>query len=182
MIAIVGQSGVGKDTVMAALRARCPEMAQVRRTITRPCDETGEEHFATSDCAFSLAKSREEFILDWEAHGLSYGISHCSVAPLLSGRDMLINLSRGTLEAADSVFDRFIVINLIAPRAVLRKRLKRRGRENLDEMAERLDRKMPQLPGSLKSHEVSNDRDVRETVDEILDILLKESRCHVTKK
>ncbi len=42
VIAVVGPSGVGKDSVMDALVARVPGIRRVRRVITRPEGEEGE--------------------------------------------------------------------------------------------------------------------------------------------
>ncbi|MBL6780211.1 MAG: phosphonate metabolism protein/1,5-bisphosphokinase (PRPP-forming) PhnN, partial [Rhodobacteraceae bacterium] len=94
MIAIVGPSGVGKDTVMAALQASRSDRSLVKRHITRSPDPIGEDHYALSNEEFCIALDQQRFVLAWKAHGLSYGVSHEAVQKLKNGQDMLINLSR----------------------------------------------------------------------------------------
>ena len=42
-IAVVGPSGVGKDSVMQGMAARDPRIVLARRVITRPSDAGGED-------------------------------------------------------------------------------------------------------------------------------------------
>ena len=51
-IAIVGASGVGKDSVMAALAASDPRLRLVRRVITRPSAAGGEDFDGVTEDAF----------------------------------------------------------------------------------------------------------------------------------
>ena len=70
LIAVVGPSGVGKDTVINALCAEIPGLVRARRTITRP-GEAGGEDFESVDAARFLERKRAgDFVLSWEAHGL----------------------------------------------------------------------------------------------------------------
>lgn len=176
MIAIVGPSGVGKDTVMAALQASRSDRSLVKRHITRSPDPIGEDHYALSNEEFCIALDQQRFVLAWKAHGLSYGVSHEAVQKLYRGQDMLINLSRNMLEAADDVFDHFIVINLTAPKEVLLSRLEKRGREQTIDIKERLQRQIAPLPKSLQAYDVSNDRDLTSTLHEIETLLFNESQ------
>ena len=48
MIAVVGPSGVGKDTVTQALVDAAPQLSLVRRVITRAADAGGEDYDAVS--------------------------------------------------------------------------------------------------------------------------------------
>ena len=176
MIAIVGPSGVGKDTVMAALQKSRPDLSLVKRHITRSPESIGEDHYALSSEEFSKAVDQQKFVLSWTAHGLLYGVSHEAVQKLNNGQDMLINLSRDVLEEADRVFDRLIVINLTAPKDVLLSRLEKRGREPIKDIKARLERRVAPLPKSLQIHEVPNDHHISETLLEIENILFKESQ------
>ena len=74
LIAVVGPSGVGKDSVMAGLIAARPDMRLVRRTITRAPDLGGEDYDAVTPEAFAEAARNGAFCVHWSAHGLSYGI------------------------------------------------------------------------------------------------------------
>ena len=176
MIAIVGPSGVGKDTVMAALQKSRPDLSLVKRHITRPPDSIGEDHYALSSEEFSKAVDQQKFVLSWTAHGLLYGVSHEAVQKLYRGQDMLINLSRNILEEADDVFDHFIVINLTAPQEVLLNRLEERGREQIKDIKARIQRQIAPLPKSLRAYDVSNDRHLSATLHEIESMLFNESQ------
>ena len=175
MIAIVGPSGVGKDTVMAALQKSRPDLSLVKRHITRSPESIGEDHYALSSEEFSKAVDQQKFVLSWTAHGLLYGVSHEAIQKLCRGQDMLINLSRNMLEEADDVFDRLIVINLTAPKDVLLSRLEKRGREPIKDIKARLERQVAPLPKSLQIYELPNDHHISETLSEIENILFKES-------
>ena len=48
LIAVVGPSGVGKDSVMAGLHGAIPDLHLVRRVITRAPDLGGEDYDAVS--------------------------------------------------------------------------------------------------------------------------------------
>ena len=74
LIAVVGPSGVGKDTVIAGLCAARPGLHRVRRAITREADAGGEDFEALSLAAFEAAEAAGAYALSWRAHGLAYGI------------------------------------------------------------------------------------------------------------
>ena len=95
LFAVVGPSGAGKDTLMAAAAHR-PGVALVRRVITRPAEAGGEDFEGVTPEAFAARKARGAFALDWEAHGLRYGIPHDQ----LRGGDVIFNGSRAALPAA----------------------------------------------------------------------------------
>src|SRR4051812_42383259 len=77
MIAVVGPSGAGKDTLMAHA-ARFFEdrddIIFVRRIITRDPAAGGEEHDGVSEAEFEALESAGRFAVSWQAHGLRYGI------------------------------------------------------------------------------------------------------------
>ena len=100
MIAVVGPSGVGKDTVMQALVDAAPQLSLVRRVITREADAGGEDFDAVSVPMFMGMQAAGEFALSWQAHGLRYGIPATVDKELKQGRDLLVNLSRSVLPAA----------------------------------------------------------------------------------
>ncbi len=70
IFAIVGPSGVGKDTVIDAVCATNPDVIRIRRTITRASDAGGEDFAGVSEAEFDAAVSRGDFILHWQAHGM----------------------------------------------------------------------------------------------------------------
>lgn len=173
MIAVVGPSGVGKDSVMSGLCRANKNLLLVQRAITRAPDPLGENHISLDEGEFENAKTAGEFILDWKAHGLSYGIPFTSVNFLHHGQNMLINLSRNVLAEANSAFENFVVINLWASKDVLRQRLHARGRENDKEIEKRIARKVSALPPDLNVHSVNNDHPLDQTISNIIEYLDK---------
>jgi ribose 1,5-bisphosphokinase len=167
LIAIVGPSGVGKDSVMAALMAHDPRFKLARRVITRPSDAGGEDFDGVSEAAFLAREAAGDFALSWPAHGLHYAIPADVDALLKDGFDVLANLSRSVLGQAQGRFDQFDVINLTAKRAVLAERLAARGRETAEQIALRLDR-VATLPAGIKAHEIDNSGTLATTVQAVM--------------
>lgn len=168
LIAVVGPSGVGKDTVMRALLQARPEMHLVRRVITRQADAGGEAFDAVDEAGFRQMAERGAFLLHWEAHGLHYGIPARVRQILQTGGDAMVNLSRGVLaEAADRV-PRLVVIHLTADPAVLAARLAERGREDAPDIARRLARADSALPPGTEAIAIDNGGALDDTVARIL--------------
>jgi len=154
LFAIVGPSGAGKDTLIAGARALAPDLVVVRRVITRPTEAGGEDFDGVSPAEFALRRSAGDFALDWQAHGLSYGIPAAQIDP---ARRVLFNGSRAALPAARARFPGLVVVLVTAPAAVLAARLAGRGRETMEEIAQRLERAGFDLPGGRQVRRVFND-------------------------
>ncbi|MEL6451180.1 MAG: phosphonate metabolism protein/1,5-bisphosphokinase (PRPP-forming) PhnN [Pseudomonadota bacterium] len=164
LIAVVGPSGVGKDTVMQAIAAADPRLGLVRRVITRPSDAGGEDFDGVTVPTFEARKAAGDFALSWGAHGLFYGIPAAIDADLAAGRDLLANLSRGALRQARARFPGLVVLSLTADPAVLAARLAARGREDADDIARRLARAGSGLPDGIDAVEIDNSGDLARTV------------------
>lgn len=167
-IAVVGPSGVGKDSVMQAMAAGNPRMILARRVITRPSDAGGEDFDGVTLADFQRRKDAGEFALSWEAHGLHYAIPAAVIEHLHSGRDVLANLSRAVLVRATDRFERFDVIHLTAERDVLAARLAARGRETATQIAARLDRAAAPLPDDIVAFQLDNSGSLEQTVQAAL--------------
>lgn len=163
-IAVVGPSGVGKDSVMTALAARNPRYALVRRVITRAPEAGGEAYSPVTEARFAKLQADGAFALHWQAHGLFYGIPATVDGDLAAGRDLLANLSRGVLAEARTRFARFAVLSLTAPVDVLATRLAARGRETAEDIARRLTRAGFALPDGLPVVEIENAGALDDTV------------------
>lgn len=170
-IAVVGPSGVGKDSVMQAMAARDPRIVLARRVITRPSDAVGEDFDGVTLAEFQSLKDAGAFALSWEAHGLHYAIPTALKAHLQDGRDVLANLSRAALIRAKARFARFDVINLTADRDVLAARLAARGRETSTQIARRLERAAARLPDGIEARPLDNSGPLEQTVQAALDRL-----------
>ena len=154
LIGVVGASGVGKDTVLEGLRAALAGDARfvfTRRAITRPAGAGGETHEALTEAEFAS----RDFALQWQAHGLRYGIPRGIEAELAAGRVVLANLSRTVVAQAATRYP-FAVLEIAAAPALRAARLAARGREAAADIAARLSREAP-LPTGLRLLRVVND-------------------------
>ncbi|MEH6390241.1 MAG: phosphonate metabolism protein/1,5-bisphosphokinase (PRPP-forming) PhnN [Sulfitobacter sp.] len=166
-IAIVGPSGVGKDSVMDALARVDARFTLARRVISRPVEKGGEVYDGVTEKAFAIAEQEGAFVLSWAAHGLHYGIPKTIMFDLAQGRDVLVNLSRAILPRAQTLFDRFCVILLSADQDVLAARLTARNREDPAEIARRLHRADFAMPTGVPYHRVDNSGPLVHTVEQV---------------
>ncbi|MBX2883120.1 MAG: phosphonate metabolism protein/1,5-bisphosphokinase (PRPP-forming) PhnN [Granulosicoccus sp.] len=171
LISVVGPSGVGKDSVIAGLLEAIPDLQMAKRIITRPPGLGGEDYTSVSEENFQSAVNNGEFCLHWRAHGSFYGISEDVLNGVEDGQLYIANLSRSVLLDAAEKFAGFIVIQLTASPGLLAQRLAKRGRENKQDIAARLDRSTFPMPQGLNFHSVSNDGVLQDTVDEIVALL-----------
>ncbi|MFK7764027.1 MAG: phosphonate metabolism protein/1,5-bisphosphokinase (PRPP-forming) PhnN [Roseobacter sp.] len=164
IIAIVGPSGVGKDSVMSGLSAIEPRLTCARRVITRPEDVGGEIFHGVTPKTFEKMQKEGAFALCWSAHGLLYGIPTSVNVQLNAGQDVLLNLSRSVLQTAAERFSKFEVIALTATADALQQRLTDRGREDATDIARRLARAPVSLPTGITSATIDNSGPLDQTV------------------
>jgi ribose 1,5-bisphosphokinase len=175
IFAVVGPSGAGKDTLIEAARRARPDLHIVRRVITRPPEAGGEPYEAVTAEEFARRKAAGEFVLDWEAHGLSYGIPTSVERAMSEGRDVIFNGSRAMLGPAWETFPGLTVIHVTASIPVLADRLASRGRETKDEIARRLTRASYEIPYGIGVRVVENNGTLESAVAAFLDALQPES-------
>lgn len=164
LIAVVGPSGVGKDSVMAGMVAHDTRLRLVKRTITRDPDLGGEDYRPMDPQTFADAAERGAFALHWAAHGLSYGIPMQVLTDVRAGQQCLANLSRSALVQATEVFPSLIVLSITANAEILAERLAARGRETPEDIVRRLQQADKPLPTGLDVVTISNDGALDETV------------------
>lgn len=161
VIAVVGPSGVGKDSLMSGLAVADPRLRSMRRVITRAASAGGEDYQPVNEAEFEALVRADVFALHWNAHGLRYGIPRDIEKLRLGASGVLVNLSRAVLLQAQEVFDDFRVISVTARPEVLAARLAGRGREDAAEVERRLARASLALPDGLRQvHEVDNSGDL----------------------
>ncbi|MEM8730629.1 MAG: phosphonate metabolism protein/1,5-bisphosphokinase (PRPP-forming) PhnN [Pseudomonadota bacterium] len=176
LVAVVGPSGVGKDSVMDACAAADPNIVLARRVITRPSEAGGEAFDGVSEAEFETRRAAGDFVLSWPAHGLQYGVPRAIATDLAAGRTVLVNLSRQVLLQAQTAFAGLQVISLTAPPEVLATRLAARGRESGDDIQRRLSRGALALPEGLHHvNEIENAGPLEDTVAAVLAALQPES-------
>lgn len=140
LVYLMGASGVGKDSLLGALRRQHPEWLVAHRYVTRP-SSASENCISLSAEEFAWRRRLGLFCLDWQAHGLDYGLGIEVRAWLERDRMVIVNGSRRALDQARERFGaRLLPVLITAESAVLRERLIRRGRETLDEIEARLAR------------------------------------------
>lgn len=171
LIAVVGPSGVGKDSIIAGVLAAVPQLLPVKRTITRASELGGEDYESVSEEAFKVAVANDAFCLHWQAHGLYYGIPASVLTDVESGQHCVVNLSRAVLIEAAKKFSRFIVIHVTATSETLARRLRQRGRESEEQILARLRRSDFPLPTGLNVYPLSNDGELNETIDRLVQLL-----------
>jgi len=171
LFAVVGPSGAGKDTLLAAACAVHPDLVLVRRVITRPADAGGEDFEGVSLAEFGRRDAAGDFALTWNAHGLRYGIPRAALAGLAQGRPVVFNGSRAALPQARTAFPALIVVLVTAPDAVLSARLAQRGREEPADILARLQRARFALPPGISARVVVNDATPAEGLSRFLDAL-----------
>lgn len=168
LVAVVGPSGAGKDTLMAMACAVRPGIRAARRVVTRPADAGGEEFDAVTEAEFAHRLRRGDFALHWRAHGLGYAIP----ARALAGPGtVLFNASRAVLAEAQARMPGLSVVLVTAPAPVLAARLAGRGRETVPDQARRLDRAGFALPPGIAFRTVVNDATADEGLIRFLDAL-----------
>ena len=171
LIAVVGPSGVGKDSMIYGISAARPELQPVRRVITRPVESGGEDHVSVSEDAFIRLREAGAFCLSWRAHGLFYGIPKEVVAEVAAGAQRLANLSRGILTEAQAVFPEIVVLNITAKPETLALRLAGRRRETPEQITERLMQADKPLPAEMDVLNLVNDGDLEDTINLALKML-----------
>lgn len=152
LVAVVGPSGAGKDTLMRAVAQSCPALALVRRVITRPPDPGGEDYLSVTPAEFAAMRAAGAFLLDWHAHGLDYGVPRFPPGQGIA----LVNLSRAVLTQAARMIPGLRVIHVTARPEILAARLAARGREDPASVAARLARPDPPLPPGLPVSRIDN--------------------------
>lgn len=143
LIAVVGPSGSGKDTLLRAARAHFaddPNIVFPRRTITRPAGDLNEDHLAMTPEEFERLRNEDRFALHWEAHGLCYGIPASIDEDIAAGRTVVANLSRSVVAVARNRFANCVSVAITIDEQTMRDRLTTRGRETTAEIESRIAR------------------------------------------
>ena len=156
LVAVVGPSGAGKDTLMSRA-ARHPgldgRIRFARRIVTRHALVASEDHESLDERSFAQAQAQGAFCLSWAAHGLRYALPRSVGDELAAGRTLVANLSRRSLADAADAFGAIAIVEITARPEILLERLLSRGREAEATIRDRLGRQAPvALPGRGASH------------------------------
>ncbi|RYE87559.1 MAG: phosphonate metabolism protein/1,5-bisphosphokinase (PRPP-forming) PhnN [Hyphomicrobiales bacterium] len=163
LVLVVGPSGAGKDTLIGAAKAALADDANfvfARRVITRDAVAELEDHDTIDVAGFEAAKARGAFALDWEAHGLCYGVPASIDDDIAEGRTVVMNGSRRMIGDAQARYPRGLVVLITADTAVRARRLAGRGRETEAEIAARLAHEGAPVPDGIETVRIDNSRDL----------------------
>jgi ribose 1,5-bisphosphokinase len=172
LIAVMGPSGAGKDTLIAYVRARSDptRVLFAHRYITRPTEGGGENHVALSAAEFAARREAGLFALAWESHGFSYGLGVELDLWLGAGLTVVANLARAAWDEAARRYPGLSGVLVSARPEVLAARLAARGREDAAEIAERLRREVA-LPDSAAIHRLDNSGEVAAAGEALLRLI-----------
>ena len=159
LVLVVGPSGAGKDTL---LKAAARELAGdsrfnfPRRVVTRTAIAELEDHDSIDPGQFRTQKLRGAYALDWDAHGLSYGVPASIDAMLVAGRIVVVNTSRKIVARAVEKYPRCLVLLVTARPEVRAARLATRGRETEAVIAARLAHEGEPPPAGVEPMVIDN--------------------------
>lgn len=156
---VVGPSGAGKDSLIAGVQPLLKPGAFVlaRRVITREAMADAEDHDSCSESSFLERQKNGDFLITWQAHGLYYGLPKSLLEHIARGVHVIANGSRNMIEALQHAIPSLRVIEVTAPKEVLRARLTSRKRESAQDIEQRLQRAALAMPQGITSQQVMND-------------------------
>ena len=169
LIYVMGPSGSGKDSLLAALRPRMRGLpvAFARRYISRPACAGGEQHMARSAGSILAMETQGRLAMRWSSHGYQYGIGRFIDSSLEHGICVIVNGSREYLPEALRRYPDLLPVLVEVDPAILRQRLLARGREQGRDLEERLQRALVPLhaTGLRRLVHVDNSSDLAVAVD-----------------
>ena len=141
LVIISGPSGVGKDTIIAALRdrSRQPDYHYVVTCTTRPRrpgETDGVSYQFLEPAAFIAQHRAGEFLEANEVHGNWYGTPRGQVrAALAAGHDVILKIDvQGAQVVKENVPDAILIFIVPPSLETLFQRLKRRATETADQL------------------------------------------------
>lgn len=138
---VCGPSGSGKDSVIASAQQALASRADIvfaRRFVTRPA-QAGSDHDASTPEAFGALLQTGGLRWHWQAHGFAYGIPSRYGEAVEAGQRVVVNGSREHVQGLPVSPDTRVV-HITADPLALAQRLLKRGRDNAEAVARRLER------------------------------------------
>lgn len=159
LVLVVGPSGAGKDTLIGAAKSALADdhrFSFPRRVVTRQAMVELEDHDSIDAAEFGRQKLRGAYALDWEAHGLCYGVPAAIDAAMVAGRVVVVNTSRKVIERAIEKYPNCHVLVVTAEPQIRARRLAGRGRESTADIAARLAREGAPVPEGVNAVTIDN--------------------------
>ncbi len=130
---IVGNSGSGKDSLLAEVLTQWPAAARPmivpRRYITRTPHDS-EPYISVTGEQFERLRRANTFCLSWQAYQIHYGIPGADLEWMNQGRHVAVNVSRTIISRARRFEPDLKVVFVKVPLELTRHRLKSRFRES----------------------------------------------------
>lgn len=176
LVAVVGPSGAGKDSLIAFAAQRLdgdPRFMIARRVITRQADMGVEDHDTVTAEQFRQMEKCGELAVTWQAHGLRYGLRAAALAFVMEGGIVIANCSRSALDCLDRRFPKMHVVLVTADREVRALRLAARNRETPDAIAVRLARELSDFRGAGTASVIENNDLLENATAQFMSVLAK---------
>jgi ribose 1,5-bisphosphokinase len=177
MFLLVGNSGSGKDSILAWAKEHwsCPkkELLVAQRYITRPESPETEKFISVSVDEFEKMDKNGDFILKWISYDMHYGVKNDILADLKKGNLVVVNVSRQVIDDTRQRFPGVVkVIFVQVPIETIVKRIQDRGRETDEQVKARVQRAKENetLPGA--DFIVENTGTIEEGGKKLLEYLL----------
>ena len=179
LICVSGPSGVGKGTVIDALKKRMPFLAHSTSVTTRPSRDgeiEGTDYFFRTKEEFAIMIENNE-ILEHDVYGGNfYGTPRKAIEErVTAGEDIIMDV---TVQGSLSILLRYETacnIFLLPPSlSELKERLVGRGTETQESLEFRLDKAHTEINMASKSDYVLINKDVEKTAEEIYHIIIAE--------
>ena len=186
LVIISGPSGVGKDTIIEALRRRPhePELTYVVTCTTRaprPGEVEGSSYHFMSQAAFNELRDAGELLESAEVHGHWYGTPRRQVLDALeAGRDVILKIDVQGAAAVKARASNALLIFLVPPSLeALFGRLRARATETADELEVRQRNAAVELARSEDyDHVVVNETGEMDRTAAAIDAILDAERAH----
>lgn len=173
---LAGPSGVGKGSVIAAVRRRHPDVwvsVSATTRAPRPGESDGVEYHFVDQCAFDQMVEAGE-LLEHDAHlSASYGTPRAPVeTQLAAGRPALLEIDlNGARQVRAAVPDAQLVFLAPPTFEELARRLTGRGTESPERLRERLDKARIELAAEDEFDVVVVNDDLERAADALVALL-----------
>jgi guanylate kinase len=191
LVIISGPSGVGKDTIIAAMR-RLPGAAAYHYVVTcttrapRPGEVDGIDYRFLTPEAFARMREAAGFLECAEVHGNWYGTPRDSVrAALAAGRHVVLKIDvQGAATVKREVPDALLIFLMPPSTEELFSRLRARGTESAHELEVRQRNAMDELARRDDYDHVVENRtgEIDRTAAAIVRIIDDEQRAHADRR